>query len=177
MRKTNTGSDEALVWRWQRKLVVVVEVEPSKKKKRKRGLGLVVWFSLVNQGKQASFLSLESFPRGFSPLGVSALLGAVFVSVGGSRRRPLRSPLSPQLKSPVMGSYLSHNMKQGMSSEKTLFLMTRYRITFRLCDYRQLSDAHKYDRIISCKMIEAVGQEFMEMFFSCCEAALAEKKA
>ncbi|KAF2541983.1 hypothetical protein F2Q68_00029414 [Brassica cretica] len=41
MRKTNTGSDEALVWRWQRKLVVVVEVEPSKKKKRKRGLGLV----------------------------------------------------------------------------------------------------------------------------------------
>ncbi|KAF3533995.1 hypothetical protein DY000_02037322 [Brassica cretica] len=38
MRKTNTGSDEALVWRWQRKLVVVVEVEPSKKKKRKRGL-------------------------------------------------------------------------------------------------------------------------------------------
>ncbi|CAN6912902.1 unnamed protein product [Brassica oleracea] len=53
MRKTNTGSDEALVWRWQRKLVVVVEVEPSKKKKRNRGLGLVglglvVWFSLVN---------------------------------------------------------------------------------------------------------------------------------
>ena len=52
MRKTNTGSDKALVWRWQRKLVVV-EVEPSKKKKRKRGLGLVglglvVWFSLVN---------------------------------------------------------------------------------------------------------------------------------
>ncbi|KAL0687628.1 hypothetical protein Bca4012_087305 [Brassica carinata] len=36
MRKTNTGSDEALVWRWQRKLVVVVEVEPSKKKKRNR---------------------------------------------------------------------------------------------------------------------------------------------
>ncbi|KAF3533996.1 hypothetical protein DY000_02037321 [Brassica cretica] len=117
MRKTNTGSDEALVWRWQRKLVVVVEVEPSKKKKRKRGLGLVVWFSLVNQGKQASFLSLESFPRGFSPLGVSALLGAVFVSVGGSRRRPLRSPLSPQLKSPVMGSYLSHNMKIKQSNE------------------------------------------------------------
>ena len=37
MKKTNTGSDKALVWRWQRKLVVVVEVEPSKKKKRKRG--------------------------------------------------------------------------------------------------------------------------------------------
>ena len=37
MKKTNIGSDEALVWRWQRKLVVVVEVEPSKKKKRKRG--------------------------------------------------------------------------------------------------------------------------------------------
>ncbi|KAL0660268.1 hypothetical protein Bca4012_080853 [Brassica carinata] len=46
------------------------------------------------------FFSLESSPRGFSPLCVSALLGAV--SVGGSRRRPLLSPLSPQLKSPVM---------------------------------------------------------------------------
>nr|VDD36307.1 unnamed protein product [Brassica oleracea] len=48
------------------------------------------------------------------------------------------------------------------------------RITFKLCDYRQLSDAHKYDRIISCEMLEAVGHEFMEMFFSRCEAALAE---
>ncbi|KAG5378543.1 hypothetical protein IGI04_026385 [Brassica rapa subsp. trilocularis] len=48
------------------------------------------------------------------------------------------------------------------------------RITFKLCDYRQLSDAHKYDRIISCEMLEAVGHEFMEMFFSRCEDALAE---
>ncbi|BAB01742.1 unnamed protein product [Arabidopsis thaliana] len=48
------------------------------------------------------------------------------------------------------------------------------RITFELRDYRQLSDAHKYDRIISCEMLEAVGHEFMEMFFSRCEAALAE---
>ena len=37
MKKTNTGSDKALVWRWQRKPMVVVEVEPSKKKKMKRG--------------------------------------------------------------------------------------------------------------------------------------------
>ncbi|CAH2052921.1 unnamed protein product [Thlaspi arvense] len=48
------------------------------------------------------------------------------------------------------------------------------RITFKLCDYRQLSDAHKYDRIISCEMLEAVGHEFMEMFFSRCEASLAQ---
>ncbi|KAF3593730.1 hypothetical protein DY000_02021315 [Brassica cretica] len=53
-----------------------------------------VWFNPI----VLCFLSLESSPRGFSPLGVSALLGAV--SVGGSRRRPLLSPLSPQLKSP-----------------------------------------------------------------------------
>ncbi|KFK39644.1 hypothetical protein AALP_AA3G270300 [Arabis alpina] len=45
----------------------------------------------------------------------------------------------------------------------------------QLCDYRQLSDAHKYDRIIACEMIEAVGHEYYEMFFSCCEAALAQE--
>ncbi|CAA7012947.1 unnamed protein product [Microthlaspi erraticum] len=48
------------------------------------------------------------------------------------------------------------------------------RIKFELCDYRQLSDAQKYDRIISCEMLEAVGHEFMETFFVHCEAALAE---
>ncbi|CAN8258369.1 unnamed protein product [Cochlearia groenlandica] len=48
------------------------------------------------------------------------------------------------------------------------------RIKFLLCDYRQLSYAHKYDRIISCEMLEAVGHEFMETFFTRCEAALAE---
>ncbi|CAH8261551.1 unnamed protein product, partial [Arabidopsis lyrata] len=48
------------------------------------------------------------------------------------------------------------------------------RITFKLCDYRQLSDAQKYDRIISCEMLEHVGHKFMETFFSHCEAALAE---
>ncbi|VVA98570.1 unnamed protein product [Arabis nemorensis] len=47
-------------------------------------------------------------------------------------------------------------------------------ITFQLCDYRQLSDAKKYDRIISCEMIEHVGHKFIETFFSHCEAALAE---
>ncbi|KAF3562132.1 hypothetical protein DY000_02017336 [Brassica cretica] len=60
-----------------------------------------VWFNPI----VLCFLSLESSPRGFSPLCVSALLGAV--SVGGSRRRPLLSPLSPQLKSPVM-DVISH---------------------------------------------------------------------
>ncbi|KAJ6351420.1 hypothetical protein OIU78_007355 [Salix suchowensis] len=48
------------------------------------------------------------------------------------------------------------------------------RITFHLCDYRQLPKTQKYDRIISCEMIEAVGHEYMEEFFGCCESVLAE---
>ncbi|XP_059445220.1 uncharacterized protein LOC132177032 isoform X2 [Corylus avellana] len=47
-------------------------------------------------------------------------------------------------------------------------------IRFLLCDYRQLPDANKYDRIIACEMIEHVGHEFIEEFFSCCESVLAE---
>ncbi|KAH9618837.1 hypothetical protein KSS87_006533 [Heliosperma pusillum] len=46
-------------------------------------------------------------------------------------------------------------------------------IRFLLTDYRQLPDNHKYDRIISCEMLEAVGHEFMEEFFRCCESLLA----
>ncbi|XVE81902.1 hypothetical protein DITRI_Ditri15bG0103400 [Diplodiscus trichospermus] len=48
------------------------------------------------------------------------------------------------------------------------------KIRFQLCDYRQLPSDYKYDRIISCEMIEAVGHEYMEKFFSCCESVLAE---
>ncbi|KAK8571930.1 hypothetical protein V6N13_047559 [Hibiscus sabdariffa] len=47
-------------------------------------------------------------------------------------------------------------------------------IRFQLCDYRQLPSTCKYDRIISCEMIEAVGHEYMEDFFGCCESVLAE---
>ncbi|KAF6135749.1 hypothetical protein GIB67_028605 [Kingdonia uniflora] len=47
-------------------------------------------------------------------------------------------------------------------------------ITFILCDYRQLPLNKKYDRIISNEMVEAVGHEYMEEYFSCCDAALAE---
>ncbi|KAK6265616.1 hypothetical protein QUC31_016453 [Theobroma cacao] len=47
-------------------------------------------------------------------------------------------------------------------------------IRFQLCDYRQLPSTNKYDRIISCEMVEAVGHEYMEDFFSCCESVLAE---
>ncbi|XP_011091266.1 uncharacterized protein LOC105171752 isoform X1 [Sesamum indicum] len=43
-----------------------------------------------------------------------------------------------------------------------------------LCDYRQLPKNCKYDRIISCEMIEAVGHEYIEEFFRCCESALTE---
>ncbi|KAI5649663.1 hypothetical protein M9H77_35668 [Catharanthus roseus] len=47
-------------------------------------------------------------------------------------------------------------------------------IKLLLCDYRQLPDSVKYDRIISCEMLEAVGHEFMGKFFSCCDTILAE---
>lgn len=47
-------------------------------------------------------------------------------------------------------------------------------IKFLLCDYRQLLHSQKYDRIISCEMIEAVGHEYMGEFFSSCETLLAE---
>lgn len=72
-------------------------------------------------------------------------------------------------------------------------------IRFRLCDYRQLPETCKYDRIISwyvhhlfciihlyayvciiklmencSEMLEAVGHEYMEKFFSSCNSVLAE---
>ncbi|XP_057531552.1 uncharacterized protein LOC130809766 isoform X2 [Amaranthus tricolor] len=47
------------------------------------------------------------------------------------------------------------------------------RIRFLLCDYRQLSNVHEYDRIISCEMLEAVGHEYMEEFFHCCDSLMA----
>ncbi|KAG5588232.1 hypothetical protein H5410_048666 [Solanum commersonii] len=47
-------------------------------------------------------------------------------------------------------------------------------ITFILCDYRQIPNEDKYDRIISVEMLEHVGHDFIGEFFSCCETALAE---
>ncbi|KAL5990379.1 hypothetical protein ACLOJK_011279 [Asimina triloba] len=48
------------------------------------------------------------------------------------------------------------------------------RIKFLLCDYRRLPSSQKFDRIISCGMLETVGHEYMEEFFRCCESVLAE---
>ncbi|XP_025803676.1 uncharacterized protein LOC112882759 isoform X4 [Panicum hallii] len=48
------------------------------------------------------------------------------------------------------------------------------RITFLLCDYRRIPTCHKFDRIISCEMIEHVGHEYMDDFFGCCEYHLAD---
>ncbi|KAF7837436.1 Cyclopropane-fatty-acyl-phospholipid synthase isoform 1 [Senna tora] len=48
------------------------------------------------------------------------------------------------------------------------------KIRFLLCDYRQLPKTQKYDRIISCEMIENVGHEYIEEFFGCCDSALAD---
>ncbi|KAH7573189.1 hypothetical protein JRO89_XS03G0086500 [Xanthoceras sorbifolium] len=47
-------------------------------------------------------------------------------------------------------------------------------IKLYLYDYRQLPKTNKYDRIISCEMVEAVGHEYMEEFFGCCESLLAK---
>nr|GEU95840.1 cyclopropane-fatty-acyl-phospholipid synthase [Tanacetum cinerariifolium] len=47
-------------------------------------------------------------------------------------------------------------------------------IRFLLCDYRRVPETYKYDRIISCEMLEAVGHEYMEDFFGCCESILAD---
>ncbi|KAK6793641.1 hypothetical protein RDI58_007094 [Solanum bulbocastanum] len=47
-------------------------------------------------------------------------------------------------------------------------------ITFLLCDYRQIPNKDKYDRIISCGMLEHVGHDFIGEFFACCDSALAE---
>nr|XP_051208052.1 uncharacterized protein LOC127323985 [Lolium perenne] len=46
-------------------------------------------------------------------------------------------------------------------------------VTFLLCDYREIP-ARKYDRIISCEMIEYVGHEYMDAFFTCCKSHLTE---
>ncbi|KAL1342146.1 hypothetical protein AAHE18_09G137400 [Arachis hypogaea] len=68
-----------------------------------------------------------------------------------------------------------------LSKEQLKFAKRRARdvglqdhIKFLLCDYRQLPNIFKYDRIISCEMIEAVGHEYMEEFFGCCESVLAD---
>uniref|UniRef100_A0A2C9WAH2 Cyclopropane-fatty-acyl-phospholipid synthase n=1 Tax=Manihot esculenta TaxID=3983 RepID=A0A2C9WAH2_MANES len=47
-------------------------------------------------------------------------------------------------------------------------------ISLQLCDYRQLPATTKYDRIITCEMIEHVGHEYMEEFFGCCDKLLSE---
>ncbi|XP_051129245.1 uncharacterized protein LOC127250129 [Andrographis paniculata] len=47
------------------------------------------------------------------------------------------------------------------------------KIEIILCDYRELPKGPKYDRIISCGMIESVGHQYMDTFFRCCESALA----
>ncbi|XP_049347807.1 uncharacterized protein LOC125812342 [Solanum verrucosum] len=47
-------------------------------------------------------------------------------------------------------------------------------ITFLLCDYRQMPNKDKYDRIILVEVLEHIGDDFIGEFFSCCESALAE---
>lgn len=46
-------------------------------------------------------------------------------------------------------------------------------ITVLLCDYRMMKGA--FDKIISCEMIEAVGKEFLPVFFKCCKTLLKQQ--
>lgn len=46
------------------------------------------------------------------------------------------------------------------------------RISFKLCDYRQLPGVGVYDRILSCEMLEAVGHEFIGEYFANCDRLL-----
>ncbi|KAH7296490.1 hypothetical protein KP509_26G025200 [Ceratopteris richardii] len=47
-------------------------------------------------------------------------------------------------------------------------------ITFLLCDYRTVPGYKKFDRIISCEMLEAVGHEHFPKFFQRCDHLLAK---
>ncbi|KAL3648750.1 hypothetical protein CASFOL_005153 [Castilleja foliolosa] len=48
------------------------------------------------------------------------------------------------------------------------------KIEFLLINYRQLPEGRKFDRIISCEMLEDVGHKYIEEYFKCCESALAD---
>lgn len=49
------------------------------------------------------------------------------------------------------------------------------RVDFRLCDYRSLQppDGRRFDRIVSCEMLEAVGHEYLPDYFFHCDRLLA----
>ncbi|KAI1078207.1 cyclopropane-fatty-acyl-phospholipid synthase [Whalleya microplaca] len=46
------------------------------------------------------------------------------------------------------------------------------RIDVKLMDYRNLSTAKPYDKIVSIEMLEAVGQEFLSTYFACVDRLL-----
>ncbi|KAJ3321677.1 hypothetical protein HDV06_003970 [Boothiomyces sp. JEL0866] len=47
------------------------------------------------------------------------------------------------------------------------------RITVLLCDYRNLDPSvYQFDRIVTCEMLEAVGPEFLPLFFECADTLL-----
>ncbi|MCO5601575.1 hypothetical protein L7F22_055698 [Adiantum nelumboides] len=48
------------------------------------------------------------------------------------------------------------------------------KVTFLLCDYRTLPGYKKFDRIVSCEMLEAVGHEHYQEFFRRCDHLLAK---
>jgi cyclopropane-fatty-acyl-phospholipid synthase len=46
------------------------------------------------------------------------------------------------------------------------------KITVLLCDYRNLDTTQKFDRIVTVEMLEAVGPEFLPVFFDKCDQLL-----
>lgn len=68
-----------------------------------------------------------------------------------------------------------------LSEEQLKFAQARVKeagledkISLELCDYRTLPGFQKYDRILSCEMLEAVGHEHFKEFFSRCDHLLAK---
>ncbi|CAM6047725.1 unnamed protein product [Sphagnum compactum] len=48
------------------------------------------------------------------------------------------------------------------------------KITFQLCDYRLVPGKQKYNRIISCEMVEHAGHEYLPEWFKHCDRLLAK---
>jgi len=77
----------------------------------------------------------------------------------------------------VVGLTLSQEQKK-FAEERVRREKLEHRVRFELVDYRAFvklnnkSSNHKFDRIISCEMLEAVGAEFYDDFFSCLEQLL-----
>ncbi|GJP59725.1 hypothetical protein CLOP_g15100 [Closterium sp. NIES-67] len=61
----------------------------------------------------------------------------------------------------------------ALATERVKAAGLQDRINFILCDYRKLLGTGRFDRILSCEMLEAVGHEYLGDFFHHCDRLLA----